>query len=317
MRDLPPELMSGPFTRSRARELGVTSRMLDGRRFVRVHPRVYRWVGHEMTDSDWVQAARLALPAHAHLTGLSLIQELGLVFGPRTPVHFVVAGDLHLVIPGVFLHRTKRLPPVTGRGVCNEAAFIAYCTQARVIDAIKVGDWLLHHDHMELAALVELATAQLWRDGAHEALYVSNHLEAGSKSLKESEVRSMLLFAGLPLPEVNAAVDLSGNATVEADLVYRTWPVIIEYEGVQHQEDRLQYTADLDRYSSYRDGGFRYVQVTKEHLHSPKNVVRKVHRQLVLAGYDGPAPAFGENWRVLFARVRTVLGPRTPAAGAA
>ena len=307
MRELPSELTSGPFLRSTAIALGVTSRMLDGRRFVRIHPRVYRHVAYDMTDADRVRAARLALPADAYLTGISRIQDLGLDFGPRTPLRFVVARDLHLTIDGVFLHRTKHLPPVTVDGVSVEAAFISYCARARVIDAIKVGDWLLHRDHMDLEELIGLAVAHPWRDGACEALWVSNHLDGRAKSLKESEVRSLLVFAGLPVPEVNVEVEL-GGVLVEADLVYREWATVVEYEGIQHQEDRAQYTADIDRYGLYRDHGHHYAQITKEHLGAPRNAVRKVHRRMVAGGYDGPGPTFGEQWRVLFARLRTVVG---------
>ena len=309
MRQLPSELTNGPFHRKQALDLEVTSRMLEGRRFVRIHPCVYRVADYDMTDSDWIKAARLALPADAHLTGISRIQALGLDFGSRKPVRFVVARDLHLVIDGVFLHRTKQLPPHDGEGVSGEAAFIAYCARARVIDAIKVGDWLLHQKHMDLKTLVELAEAHLWRDGAYEALWISNHLNGRAKSLKESELRSLLAFAGLPEPEVNVEVNL-GGVVVEADLVYRAWGTVVEYEGVQHQTDRAQYTSDLDRYGLYRDHGHRYVQITKEHLGSPKNAVRKVHRQLVNGGYIGPEPDFGEQWRVQFARLRTIVGPK-------
>ena len=317
MREIPPELLSGPFLRSRAVELGVTSRMLDGQRFVRLFPRVYRLGDHEMTEADWVRAAHLALPGRAHLTGITRIQRLGLDFGPRRPLRFVIVGDHHLAFDEIFLHRTKALPPITSDGVCVEAAFIAYCARARVIDAIKVGDWLLHHGHLDLAAMIELAGSQLWRDGADESLWVSNHLNSRSKSLKESELRALLEFAGLPQPEVNVPVALDGVAEMEGDLVYRAYQTVVEYEGVQHQEDRAQYTADLDRYALFREHETGYVLITKEHLASPRNVVRKVHRQLVEGGYDGPDPVFGERWRALFARLRTVLGPRRPRAEAA
>jgi hypothetical protein len=105
-----------------------------------------------------------------------------------------------LAVPGIFLHRTKALAPHDDEDVVVEAAFIAYCLTARLIDAIKVGDWLLHGDHMTLEALVELANQHLWRAGAQESLYVSNHLDGRSRSLKESETRAVLRFAGLPLP---------------------------------------------------------------------------------------------------------------------
>ena len=131
-----------------AASLGVSSRMLEGRRFVRIHPRVWRHRDHEMTAHDYVRAAALALPAHAHTTGITRIQQLGLDFGPRRPLRFVVAGrpapragrDLPAPDP--------RLPPTDGVGVAPAAAFVAYCARARVLDAIKVGDWLLHHGHM-------------------------------------------------------------------------------------------------------------------------------------------------------------------------
>lgn len=157
-----------PFTRARALELGVTRTMLGGKRFERLHHRVYRVAGAPVTYAELVAGARLALPPHALLTGISRIQELGLDFGPRLPIHFVVEGDLHLDLDGVFLHRTKALAPLVEGEMSAEGAFIAYCWLAGVIDAIKVGDWLLHNLHMDLGLLVETAGAHRWRAGAEE-----------------------------------------------------------------------------------------------------------------------------------------------------
>ena len=117
MRELPQALVSGPFTRSQARAQGVTDRMLQGQRFVRVLPGVWASRDLTLTWEHRVAAARLALPRSAHPTGLTRIQMLGLDEGPRLPLHFVVQGDLHLALPGVFLHRTKKLAPLDGHGV--------------------------------------------------------------------------------------------------------------------------------------------------------------------------------------------------------
>ncbi len=140
MRPVPEDLCGRPFSRSEAIAHGVTSRVLHGQRFVRVLPTVYRCRDHEMGPDDWVTGARLALPGTAHLTGITRIQQLGLDFGPRLPVRFVVEGDLHLAFDEIFLHRTKKLPPTDEEGVTPAAAYIAYCRRARVIDAVKVGD---------------------------------------------------------------------------------------------------------------------------------------------------------------------------------
>ncbi len=310
MRPMPPELQSGPFTRTEARRHGVTDRQLDGARFVRLFPRVFRSVDHEMSEEDWVAAARLTLPADAHLTGITRIQQLGLDYGPRRPIRFVVDHDLHLAYDEIFLHRTARLPPTDDVGVTVAAAFIAYCARARVIDAIKAGDWLIHHGHLASRDVLSLALAALWRDGAHEAVWVLDHLDARSRSLKESETRSVLAFAGLPKPEVNKAVDVRENIEVIGDLVYRRWNLVVEYEGSQHQQDRTQYVADLDRYGLMRSASVQYVQVTHEKLNRPQTLVGEVYRALLAGGYDGPAPTFDDTWRLLFLPVSVAVGPR-------
>ena len=52
----------GPFTRAQALAAGgVTSRMLQGPGFVRVHPRVWKLAAHVMSDDDWVTAAILGV----------------------------------------------------------------------------------------------------------------------------------------------------------------------------------------------------------------------------------------------------------------
>lgn len=316
MKPIPPELTNEPFLRKHAISLGVTEQMLRGSRFVRIHTNVYRVASLEMTHAHRVTAARLALPRGAQLTGITRIQELGLDYGPPLPLHFVMSGDHHLVIPGIFLHRTKELAPLDKCGVCVAGAFISYCSLARVIDAIKVGDWLLHHHHMERDEVIRIASAHLWRAGAYEALFVANYLDADARSLKESEVAALIEFAGLPRPELNVDLELPGRTAI-GDLVYRQLGVLVEYEGTHHQEDRKQYVSDIDRFKDVRDSRYRYLQLTKESIDKPSRAVRLVYDELVAAGYDGPPPAFGETWRVLFTRVSKIVGRKGPTADAA
>jgi hypothetical protein len=307
MPTLPPELLAGPFTLSRSRELGLTRRVL-ARHFVRLHHGVWVHRDHPMSDDARLRAARLALPDRAHLTGISLIQQLGLDYGPREPLRFVIQGDHHLALEGVFLHRTKLLPPLGPIGVTPAAAFIAYCARARVMDAIKVGDWLLNHDHMTTAEVRDLALHQLWRPGAHEAIWILEQLDGRSRSLPESEVRALLVFTGIEKPEPNLPIDEDGR--VICDLVYRRWRMVVEHEGAQHQTDRDQYNLDLGRYAWMRRRDVGYVQSTHEKLRHPKTLVGEVYAELVSRGYDGSPPEFGERWRQLFRRVSEVLGPR-------
>ncbi len=296
MKPIPESMTAGPFSRAQARAAGVTDRMLNGRRFLRVFPSVFRHRGHVMTRDDWIEAARLALPEQARTTGITRIQQLGLDIGPSTPVRFVVEGELHLAIEGIFLHRTKRMPPTDGVGVTPAAAFIAYCRSARVIDAIKVGDWLLHHGHMTLGELHDLALAQQWRDGAvrHCGCSITS-TETPDPCL--SRRRGQLLdFAGLSAAAVNRSLRLSDDLMLIGDLVYEEWDTVVEYEGAHHQRERGQYVADIDRYATMRRHHIGYVQVTAERLAHPKTLVEEVHRELVEHGYDGPPPVCGRDW---------------------
>lgn len=316
MRELPQALVSGSFTRSQARAQGVTDRMLQGQRFVRVLPGVWASRDLTLTWEHRVAAARLALPRSAHPTGLTRIQMLGLDEGPRLPLHFVLQGDLHLALPGVFLHRTKKLAPLDEHGVGVAGAFISFCARARVVDAIRVGDWLLAAGHLTRGQLIELALAEPWRDGAHEAIWLCEHLDPRSRSLPESELRAVLGFAGLPAPEVNPTLVLDG-VTVSPDLLYREHRLIVEYQGAQHQVDRSIYVADLDRLELLRAHGFGCLEVPKERLAHARTLVGRVHKELNARGYAGRPPYLDDRWQRLFARLSHQVGPRRGRARAA
>ena len=94
------------------------------------------------------------------------------------------------------------------------------------------------------------------------------------------------------------------------DLRMKACGLVLEYEGEEHQTDRLQYSGDIDRYAVLRRHDVPYLQVTRERLGQPRLLVQRVHREMVRLGYDGPAPEFGEQWRQLFRPLREVLGSR-------
>jgi hypothetical protein len=308
---IPDVLREGPFTREEALRAGLRSQALLGQRFHRIFPRVWVCADYEMAALDWIDAARLAMPERAMVTGITRIQDLGLEFGPLRPFHFVVSGDLHLDLDDIFLHRTIVLPPLDDEGVTPAAAFLAYAAEARVIDAIKVGDWLLHQRHMTLEELLSVAFRERWRPGSREVRWISRYLDAGSSSLKESESRAVLVFAGLPRPETNKDIrSMSGELLARGDLVYLLWKLAIEYEGRQHLFDRHQFNRDIDRYRDLRDDGWRYVQITKEKLDRPKKLVTEVYAQLVRGGYTGSAPEFGPRWSTLFEPISAALPRR-------
>jgi hypothetical protein len=302
-RPVPPQLLTGPFTRTYAERLSVSSTMLEGRRFVRLFPRVWRHIDHRMTAGDWVEAARLASPAGAQVSHQTRIRLLGYDDGPERPFHLTIEGDLHIAIDDIFVHRTVRMPPCDDSGVTPAAAYVQCCEDLRLIDLIKMGDFLLHGDHATRAEIVEIAARDPWRPGAEEVASVVPWLYPRSRSPKESEVRALLVAAGLPRPEVNVDLVVDGVWLGCVDLLYRTWMLVVEYEGRQHAFDVEQFNGDIGRYGGFRRRDVAYVQATQEMLNQPRALVRHVYDELVRRGYDGPPPEFGDQWRALFRRV--------------
>ena len=302
-RPVPEQFRRGPFTTAAFRAAGLSPAMLEGRRFRRVQPRVWVWSEHRMSAADELEAARLALPDHARMSHRTRLQALGLD-APAKPFHFTVAGDLHLDLPGVTLHRTKVLPPCDGVGVHPASAWVQECASLTRLEAVALGDWLLFGEHADRETLVDSARLHPWRPGAREALQVVPDLDGRARSLPESHLRCRLMSAGLPRPEVNADVLVAWRRVAIADLLFREWGVAVEYEGRQHHSDAWQFARDVQRYADLRAGGIEYVQVTAEMMRSPRAVVLAVYQCLRRRGYDGPAPVFGHKWASWDERIR-------------
>jgi hypothetical protein len=273
---------------------------------------VYCHVDHSPTFADRVAAAKLALPATARTTGITRIQELGIDHGPRLPLHFVVEGDLHLAIEGVFLHRTVKSPPQDDSGVTAAAAYVAYCAEARTIDAIKVGCELLRLRLLDLHDLDQILCDEKWRRGVLETTYVLRYLTDRCRSMPEAELLAYVVACRHATPQVNEEVEIAPEVRVTPDLWFDLQRAAAEYEGSQHQEDRAQYNADIDRYAAYRRHDVAYELVTKERLRVPKSAMRSLHALLVSRGYEGPPPDFGAEWDALFMRLSDVVRCRTP-----
>ena len=131
--------------------------------------------------------------------------------------------------------------------------------------------------------------------------------------MAEAELLAFFVFAGLPMPDVNVAIEVAPGVELTPDFRFTHYEQVVEYEGGQHQDDRAQYVADIDRYALYRRHDVPYELVTKERMRSPRATVRLVHRALVARGYDGPPPEFGEQWDSLFRLVSDLVRPKRAA----
>jgi hypothetical protein len=313
---IPEDLRHRPFSQAEGLAHGLTVHKLNGPTWTRLFPRVWVHRDHEMSENEWIMAAALAMPERAQLSHVSRIQALGLNIGQVKPVHFTVSGDLHLDIDDVFLHRTEVLPPLDDVGVTPAAAFIQYCATARLIDAIKVGDWLLHRRHMTVLEVAELSRRDAWRPGARQVRLVLPWLAAASRSVKESETRALVMFSGLPEPEVNVSLVVEGERIGIVDLLIRCVMLVLEYEGRQHAESIIQFNRDIHRYAAFRRHRVEYLQVTNEMLERPKTFIQRVHARMVELGYEGASPVFGDRWDALFESIPSRSGDLVAQPGA-
>lgn len=305
MRPIPLPLLQGPFTPATAREHGVGEKMLRGQRFTRVLPGVWRASEHAMTRADEITAAQLALPERARLSHRTRIEHLGYDARARGTLHFTIAGDLHLDLPGIMLHRTAVLPPCDDVGVHPAAAFIQACAEETLIEAVRLGDYLLTGGHMDPLAVTETVAAQPWRPGTRQALSILPLLDGRVRSPRESDTRMWLVAAGLPRPQCNVAVFEGGRRLGEVDLWLPQWRHAIEVEGHQHFDEARQVERDVHRYGGFRAHDISYTQVTGAMSTAPVAVVMQIDTALRSRGYDGPAPVFGDHWQDLWRPIRS------------
>ncbi len=89
-------------------------------------------------------------------------------------------------------------------------------------------------------------------------------IRPGTRSPMETRARLMFVRAGLPEPEINAAVhDVDGEWILEADLLWRQQKVIAEYQGAVHAPIE-QRSVDNQRRQLAEDNGHVVIEVFKE-----------------------------------------------------
>jgi len=106
--------------------------------------------------------------------------------------------------------------------------------------------------------------------------------------VKETELRLLLVRAGLPEPRVNLRVDNEFGAFVAyGDLVFDEWRVIAEYDGRQHAESTAQFARDITRLDDLASLDYRVVRIDKTLLALRLPAVTRVRNALLKAGWRG------------------------------
>lgn len=249
MRDLPPELLRGPFTPARARALGISDDVLGGRRLRRLRTGVY--VAADEPDSFLLacRAALLVLPRGAVFSHDTAARLAGL------PVPYGTdGGTLHVTVPagsnrvraaGIVCHRsTLAAGDVTvAHGLRVTVASRTWCDVAALgwsrDDLVVFADAVLRRTGERGLRVLERRVATWGSRRGAQALRIAFALVAlRVDSPPETLLRLAVHDAGLPEPEVNLPVyDVWGEVVHTPDLRWLKYRYALDYDGSHHFED--------------------------------------------------------------------------------
>jgi len=149
-----------------------------------------------------------------------------------------------------------------------ERTFIELGTMLGVDDLVAVGDHLVHSPRRRaegrpwttMERLAEACRSAQW--GVTTARRALPWIRPGVESPKETELRLLLLRAGLPEPVCGyEVVDGGGSWIGWFDLAWPELHVLGEYDGDQHRTSTLQYEKDIRRFDLATAAGWRVVRV--------------------------------------------------------
>ncbi|MGH3474777.1 MAG: DUF559 domain-containing protein [Aeromicrobium sp.] len=284
MHPVPTQLHGRAFTRADAEALGVTRRMLQGQRFMRIHPGVFRTADTPADLKVLIQAARFVLPDDAAVSHLTNLRLRGLAVGPLLPLHFSTNRPHEVDRRDLIVHRRQALlhrQLVDGFPALGPyRTFVDAATRLNERNLLRVGDWLVHTGQVHLAEL-RAYVHDSHLNGVQRARRVAPHLSEGVESVRESDVRWALMREDLPAPEVNVDIhDDAGGWLARGDLVYRRWKVLVEYDGWHHERDATQRQWDHHRREALEAAGWRVIVVTSADMASLPTIAIRVRQAL-------------------------------------
>ncbi|KAA0017067.1 endonuclease domain-containing protein [Antrihabitans cavernicola] len=284
--------LGDPFPGSWAVKAGTVTQWELRKDFCRIHPDVYVRKGTELDARIRALAAGHWAKGAGVLVGLSAAAMLGTRWLGDEPAELVKPGTSRAPA-GIIVRRDELLRDET----CCVAGFTVTTPARTAFDigrrapfekAVVVVDALMNATRTTPSHIADLAARHPGARGIRHLLRVLDVADGGAESPRETLTRLLLIEAGLPRPETQLRiVGHDGFVVARADLGWREWNVIVEYDGAQHWNDRRQRSWDIDRTAILESMGWKVVRVSAELLDSrPWVVIDRVRRALAAAGAD-------------------------------
>jgi hypothetical protein len=297
---IPDELHDAVFTTRQAAKLGVSASMLRGRHFVCVHRGVWRLAETDLTFDLSVRAASLALPPGSAVSHVTALQWMGIDVGRPRPLHFSTRSTAQVTHDIVLHRRLGRLAPRDLRGIPvlgPDRSFVDSATLLGLRDLVRAGDALVRSGLSSIDRLLEYVMSS-HLDGVVRAREAALLVRERVDSPRETDVRLLLVSAGLPEPHTNLDVfDDAGTWLARGDLVIPELRLIIEHDGWHHERSAEQRQKDHLRRERIEAAGWIVIVITTADFQHPTAIVARVYEALVRRGYAGPPPFLTAHWR--------------------
>ena len=127
--------------------------------------------------------------------------------------------------------------------------------------AIREAEFLRLFDLGELQRLMERRPRQKGMTTLRAVVEAAAETRNRTRSDLEDRFRELLLDEQLPMPEINAEINL-GERKIEADMVWRDRWLIVELDGWQGHGTRSAFESDRERDLALAAHGWRCVRIT-------------------------------------------------------
>lgn len=275
-----------PFLGSQALKRGALTRSQLRMRYRAVFRDVYIDRNVELTAAVKARAAWLS--TGATLAGLSAAAVFGTKWlDPAAPAE-IVRSDRHSQ-RGMVVHTYEladdEVRMVYGMRVTTAARTALDIGRVRPIaEAVPMLDALMNATGIKPADVVALADRYPRTRGVCWLRASLALADGGAESPQETKVRLLLERAGLPRPETQIEFR---DLRIRVDMGWREWKVAVEYDGIQHWEDRYQRSWDIERIALLEAAGWSVIRVSAEMLSRPQVIVERVTAKLNERGAFG------------------------------
>jgi hypothetical protein len=263
---------SSVLTRAKARALGIPLSDLLGPNFTRLFHDTYVSSGQMINLRFRARTIMKRLPAATHVSHHTAIRLWGGVAPDSGDIHVSMASkEARCRRAGVAAHLGSSAAQTT---ICDGLpistplqAFLDLASLGvSLVDLVIAGDSLVKANDLDPAQFVAAAAAYQGRN-AKRARRAASVVRAGVDSPMETRIRLLIVFAGLPEPQVNFILHVvAGKWRWRFDLCYPEYKLIIEYDGRQHAFDTDQWIHDLERREWLDQDGWRIIIVVSEDI---------------------------------------------------